>query len=61
MAMFNGPVNGVHIVVASRESNPPGLREFIQVMNNAGIPSIGEVDPKEPIDQFRIIVGSNPH
>lgn len=61
IALFSGPVESVHVVVASREANPPGLGPFIQILRSAGINPIGEIDPKENPGQFRIIVGGRPN
>jgi hypothetical protein len=61
MALFSGPVDGVHIVISSKEAKPPGLGPFVQSLRAAGIEPVGEIDPEENPSRFRIIIGSRPH
>jgi hypothetical protein len=59
-SLFTGPVVGIIVVVHSREADPPGLRDFILTLKEAGIEVSGEIDDKLPSERFRIVVGSRP-
>jgi hypothetical protein len=59
-AIFNGPVEGIIIVLNSKEVNPPGLAEFVATLREAGIQPVGQLDDKMPANKFRIIVGRKP-
>jgi len=59
-AIFSGNPTGIIIKLNSQQSDPPGLREFVGILREAGIEPTGEVDSKVPSDHFKIIVGRKP-
>jgi hypothetical protein len=59
-AIFNNDLIGVFVVIHSKESKAPGLKEFIITLREAGIEPKGIIDINMPDDKFRIIVGRKP-
>lgn len=59
-AIFSGNVEGIIVKIHSREATPRGLWELVTTLREAGIESVGEIDPSVPLDDFRIIVGRKP-
>jgi hypothetical protein len=59
-AVFSGIVKGVVVKLHSKDSNPPGLNEFVATLRESGIEPTGEIDSNVPPDVFRIIIGMKP-
>lgn len=59
-AMYSGPVEGVILLLKSKDSKPAGLDAFVATLREAGIEPTGELQPDMPDSDFRIVVGSRP-
>jgi len=59
-SIFSGNPVGVLIKIHSQDADPPGLKEFVITLREAGIEPTGVIEASLPTDRFQIIIGHRP-